>query len=68
MAKQTIKLANKRGDVQVFSMAHALNLLRMQQSNGNKGWVIDKSEKYKFGNNEIYRHRDSGDSKKTEKQ
>jgi hypothetical protein len=66
--KQTIKLRNKRGTVVPFAFAHALNLLRLQESRGgSKGWQIDESEKnWKFGNNEIYRDTSSRTGKESE--
>ena len=42
----------KEVSVQDFSFEHALNLLRLQQSKGSKGWEI-KSKDWKFVKNEI---------------
>ena len=45
-------VGGKEVSVQDFGFEHALNLLRLQQKTGSKGWKI-KSEDWKFVKNEI---------------
>lgn len=52
---QTVFLKEVRGGTRhPFVIQHALNLLRLQEQKGNKGWLID-DKNWQFVNNEITR-------------
>ena len=69
MSKKGTKVTLKEtrgGTEHLFVFDHALNLLRLQEQNGTKGWVItDKN--WIFKDNEICKRPSSRASKETEK-
>ena len=52
--KKTVTLKNKRGQNHPFDFAHALNLLRLQEKKGIKGWVLNEKN-WEYKNHEITR-------------
>ncbi len=60
---KNIELSNNEGVLTVLAFGHALNLLRLQSSQGREDWTI-LSDKYEFLNNEIVRVKSNKQNKK----
>lgn len=63
--KKTVKLKNQRGNSSDFTFEHALNLLRLQNKKGTKGWSLNEKN-WIFENNEISRKPNKAVSKESE--
>lgn len=61
----TMRKVKGKGKPVEFTLDHALGLLRMQASHGNKGWEIVGNE-WTFENNEISRGSNTGSGKKSD--
>jgi len=65
-AKKITLKETRGGTNHLFSLGHALNLLRLQEKQGTKGWSID-DKNWIFKDNEICKKPNNTKNKKADK-